>query len=508
MARQVNSRRQKPPDFAGRTLQPVLAFSTVCFCILAGCAGMQSHYRDVDGARRAAYDRWLASRQAQTDDTQPRLSGELSLEDALKLALSNNKTLRAARQEKDMATGTIVAAYSNVLPSVDATADYTRLDMVTSFDVGGQSVSFGDVDNYSINLKVSQPLFRGGAIGAALNAAQLFAALTDQRVRGAVQEMIFGVARRYFDVLLARHLYQVELDAVKSAEGQLEDVERKRSEGVASDFDVLRARVDLSNFRAQMIQRKNAAGLAMTALLRAMGVSQESDVTLSDRLEHVPVRQTLEDAVRTAYLNRPDLYQAEFNVRLQKEALNIARSTYWPSVDAFFENRWSKPDPHESTVIEWGYAWTAGVTAIWHLFDGLAREGRVMQEEAKLRQAEINLVDVQERALEEIRNALLNLQDAEEFVQSQKLSLDQASEGLRLAEVGYREGVNTAVDLLDARTALTRAQGFYYDSIYRHIIARLQLAKAMGVLGPHLRTGAERPGEDAEQPADTAPESP
>jgi len=62
--------------------------------------------------------------------------------------------------------------------------------------------------------------------------------------------------------------------------------------------------------------------------------------------------------------------------------------------------------------------------------------------------------------------------------------LNRASEGLRLAEVGYREGVNTRVELTDARAALTRASGLYYQSLYQHTLARLNLQFATGILGP------------------------
>jgi len=489
----ISDKTTTPPTL--RTVQLVLyAVLAAGLWAMVGCRTTQDYYRDVGAAREAAYDTWAAARPGKSDDTQPDISGDLSLADAVKVAVANNKALAAILQEKAVARGQVVEAYSNALPSVDATADYTRLDMVSSFDTGGGTISLGDEDNYSLGLSLKQPLYRGGAIGAALNAAQLYTALTDERVRGAVQDVVFLVARNYFDVLLARHLYEVERDAVESVRGQLEDVKRKRVQGVASDFDVLRAQVALSNFRALMIRRQNAVHLAMTALFRAMGVSQESDVTLADRLGYTLVRMDLDEAVRIAYLNRPDLYEAEFNVRLQEEAVRIARSAYWPEVNARFDNAWTRPDPHDSTI-EWGHAWTAGVTGVWHLFDGLAREGRVMQEEAKLRQARIKLADAQEQALQEIQNALLSLQDADEFVQSQKLSMEQATEGLRLAEVGYREGINTAVDLLDARAALTRAQGFYYEALFGHTTVRLALRKAMGTLGP--RAGAIlKPGQD------------
>ena len=441
-------------------------------------------------SRAAGYQAWKRGRESQ-EVSQTYLKGSLSLPDALRLGFAHNKSLQATLRERGIASGVVLEAYSNVLPSVSATAGYTRLDEVAGFDVGGRSVSIGDVDNYSAGIEVRQPLFRGGGIPAALRAARWVSLLSDEQVRGAAQAVIYEIARAYYDTLLAQHLYEVNRDAVKSAKAHLRDVKAKRSRGVASDFDVLRAQVDVSLFEAEMIQQRNRVHLAKTRLLRAMGVSQDSEVTLSDELTYRPMKPVLDEAVRLAYQNRPDLCQAELNVQLQQEALRIARSAYWPRVDAWLRREWSRPEPHTSKV-EWGDAWSAGVSANWPLFDGFRREGRVRQEKERLRQREIQLVDAEERVLLEIRQALLTLRDAEEFVQSQRLNLERAKEALRLAEVEYRQGIADAVTVTEARAALTRARGLYYQAVYGHTVARLNLQRAMGILGPRAGEGLEK----------------
>jgi outer membrane protein TolC len=68
------------------------------------------------------------------------------------------------------------------------------------------------------------------------------------------------------------------------------------------------------------------------------------------------------------------------------------------------------------------------------------------------------------------------MKDAEEFVQSQRLNLTRATEGLRLAEVGYQQGIKTQVEVIDAQSALTTARVNYYEAIYRHVVAKLGAA--------------------------------
>jgi len=449
----------------------------------AGCVAPERTHEALRVSRARAYRDWARTRQAQ-EAAEATISGSLSLEDALKLALAHSKPLQVVLQEKVRARGRVLESYAAALPKVDATGAYRRLDEVASFGVGAESISIGDVNNYSVDLTVRQPVYRGGAISAALRVARLYACLSDERIRGLVQDVVYQVSHSYSDVLLAQELFRVNEDAVKSAAAHLEDVKKKRRHGVASDFDVLRAEVEVSNFRAEMIQQRNRIHLGKAALLKAMGVAQESEVTLSDTLSYAPMKPVLDAAVRIAFENRPDLYQAELSVRMQGEALAIAKSRYWPQVDAFFTQQWARPDPHSSTNIEWGPAWHAGISVSVPLFDGLAREGRIVQERAALRQNEIRLVDAEERALLQIRQAILSVRDAEEFVESQRLNLDRATEGLRLAGVGYREGVNTEVEVTDARAALTRASALHFKAIYDHTMARLDLQRAMGILGP------------------------
>lgn len=449
---------------------------------LAGCLSKEQFYEDVSLSRDAAYQQWK-SRKELAKQSQTYISGKLSIEDCLKLTLVNNKGLQRVVEEKEVARGKELGSYSAILPSVSLTGEYLRKDEVASISLpSGPAITMGDLDNYSAGLNVTQPIFAGGAIVANINAGRLFSLLADELVRAMVQEVIYSASHSYYDVLLNQHLLQISADAVRSADAHLNDVRQKRRGGVASDFDVLRAEVELSNFKAELIQNKNAIDISKANLLKVMGVSQDSEVALSDELDYSAFKMSMEQAVETAYRNRPDLFSRQFDIKLQKELLNIARSRYWPTVSGFYNNIWSKPDPHNSVVIDWGRAWQVGFMVSMPLFDGLAREGKVIERKARLKQAQIDLIDAEETALFELTKAQLSIENAEEFVESQRLNLTRAKEGLRLAEIGYKEGTNTQVEMIDAQAALTQARAFYYQAVYSHLIAKLDLQKAMGTL--------------------------
>jgi len=449
--------------------------ATGCFPTRAGV------YTEIQQERLRAYVRWRDN--LDKDELLPRPKGSLTIVDAVKLALVHNPTLQRTLQEQEKARGQLLTAYSQALPTLEADADYTRVDKVNQISVGATTIAVGALNNYDAQLSLTQPLIQGDSIPAAIRGAKFFQFLNDEKVRQAVQDLIFTVVRDYYDVVLANHLYQVQLEALDFAKANLKDVTARAQAGVAIPFDELRARVEVSNVEADMIQQRNKLNRARTALLRVVGISQKSELDFPDELAYVPMTPDFEKAVEGAFLNRPELYQAELDLRLQKEALRVYYSYYFPKLEAWGLQKWAYPDPHNQELIEWGKQWTAGLRLRWTLFDGLKREGNIIQQKATLRQSVITLFDAEQAVLEQVKNATLDLNDADELVKSQQLNLERANEALRLVTVGAAEGVNTELEVLDARSALTKTRGLYYQALYAHAVARLTLQRAIGTLG-------------------------
>lgn len=495
----VHTMRRVEPRQNDTLLFILAAAGLLMMLLFGGCVDKDTFYEDVRFSRTTAYTDWSKAQSIERQN-KTQIAGKLAMQDALKLAILNNNELMAVVQQREIAKGKVVESYSAVLPSVTGNAGYNRNDEVGGFEVGGQRITMGELDNYSAALKVKQPIYRGGAIGAALRAAKLYELLSDEQVRAQLQMTLYETASAYYNTLLAQELFKVNEDAVRSAESQLADIKAKRGQGMASEFDVLRAEVSVSNFRAEMIQQKNRVSVFKTKLLKAMGVIQSESLDLADTLAYAKASLNLDEAVKIAYENRADLYLSEYELRLQKEAVTVAQSEYWPEINGVFTQGWSRPDPHSAMLDQWGDFWTTGVVLEWPLFSGLGREGRIMQEKARYRQKQYLLKNVEQKVFLEVQQAMLSLQDAEEFVDSQKLNLSRAGEGLRLAEVGFREGVNTQVEINDARAALTLASGLYYQSLYQHTMARLNVQLAMGILGP--KAGQKQSASEIVRPGD------
>ncbi|MGE5297405.1 MAG: TolC family protein [Solirubrobacterales bacterium] len=478
-----------------RTIRCLVAVS-LSLAMFAGCKSRSDYADEVKASRTAAYKQW-ENRRTQEDEQQPRISGKLSREDSIKLTLGHNKMLERTLQEREFARGQRMVARSGYLPNVSLSAQYARDETVPSFNIPGpnntsEHIQIGTVNNYSGVLTVTQPIYTGGVTQAQVQIANLTTQLADETVRATTQDVVYTAETAYCNLLLAQHLVDISTDAVRASTVHLDNVQKRRTAGVASDFDVLRAQVELSNFEADLLKSKNAIIISRANLIKVMGISQDSDFTLSDEFVYEPMKISIEQAVQAAFTNRPDLYSREYQIRQQREQLRIARSRYLPNISGFFTNTWSNPSPTNfgSSTNDWGDIWQAGFQGAWPIFDGFQREGAIVEQKARLKQAQIDLVDTEETALYELTQALLSMENAEEFVQSQRMYLKRATEGLRLAEVGYEQGINTQVEVIDAQSALTTARVNYYQSIYSHVAAKLALRRAMGTIIETTGTGA------------------
>ncbi|MDR1613204.1 MAG: TolC family protein [Planctomycetota bacterium] len=419
--------------------------------------------------RRMAYEEWKRTRE-RGGSSSTKVDGPLTIEDAVKLALQYNKALQQSLQDQEVTRGQRISQYAVILPSATISGGANRYEHLAGNN---------NIHSYSLDLTVKQPIAQGAGIPAQLRRARFETALANERIRSDIQRLIADVATTYYDVLLAQDLLATNRVAIESAEAQLRAVTERRRQGTATDYEVLRAQVDVANYRSQMLSRENDINTRRVALLKFMGVSQDSEIAFADKLEFLPMRPVFERAVEIASGLRPDLRIAELDARVAREAVRIAESAWWPALNASFSQGWGDGGGGAA----WSRTrWDAGLSADWHF--GVDNHGDLVSRRAEEIQKRIAVLDKQETTLKEIREYMNTLANAEEAVKALEVNQEAAREALRLAEIGYQAGARTELDVTDARKALTDVYAQYYEALANHSKARLNLQLAMGVLGP------------------------
>ncbi len=405
----------------------------------------------------------------------------VTLEEAVRMALASAERIGAARASLERSDAAVLEAYSGILPSVSASGSLARSKREIQTVNGIQTPASRYANLYSGTVQLSQPLFTGGAVYYGVKAARSRRGAASEDVRTASQTTIFNAAQDYYNAVLNREVLAVVRNSYELAKSHFKDVQAREAAGTASKFDVLRAKVAMQNQEAQVISAENDARLSVATLLREIGMPQDTRLELVTEFGAVGATPRVEEALRTALANRPELASAELTARAQRNSVSAARSGYLPKLSG--SAAWggtSTDDPLlDDNFVESG---SLGVQVQWNVFDGALTRARVAEARADLER-----LQWQERGLRkdvelQVRQAVLNLESARTFIESQGANVEEAAEALRLAEARQKAGAGTELDVQDARNALEQARLNYVQSLSQYATARLALKQATGTL--------------------------
>lgn len=469
---------------------------------LAGCPSQQRLDREFRARRQAAYHRLIQTDPNQIAADLRVVSGGLTLADCLELALRHNKDVQIAKVKLLEAKGQMQEAVATALPQAGFTGSALRNDN-TGFNL--------QKETYELQLLARQPLYLGGLTGAAVDAASVYTYMTQQELRQTLHQVELSVRQMVLNALLARELIEVARQAQRDAARHLQDTQARLTFGTGTRFEVLRAQVRVQTLQAEWIQRRNDYRLAITQLLNEMGVSQLSQMELEGELEFTPVTAAASESLREAMQQRPELLIGEALIRLARDQVKSERSSNLPKVylqglymlsypgfssNFSFGGGQAPADPDEGQDEEanpfaslatggkqWERTMNGGIVVEWPFFDGFRTDGRVVQAKAQVHRQLITLRQLEEQVQMEVTQTILNLQSSAEFVQSQQGNVENAEESLRLAQIRFREGAGTSLDVISAETALQQARSDLARAVRDHQTAALALEYATGRLG-------------------------
>ncbi len=417
---------------------------------------------------------------APAEPKSPSVPEKLTLDQSLRFALENNYSIRQARERLREQEGLIVEVRADALPNVTASGSYTRDDK--DFVAPGSSRGYQD---WTVGIYVRQLIYSGGGVRSALDAAKTTREAASLEIQAVVDSVLLEVRTRFADVLLARERIEVQEQSVNLLREQLQTVKNRFEAGSVSQFEVLTAEVALANAQPALINARNSFRIAIDELRQVLGYRGGFGADLQKvpefdgELGYQPANYELESALAAAKSKRPELLRLEQIEKARESGVTVARSGYLPQlyVTGGYEGRKLSSSSSFSDTQD---GWTAGVTGSWAIFDGARTRGRVAQARAQLNQARLS-VSEQTLAIEvEVRRALSSLQEAAELAEAAAKVVDQATEALRLADVRYRNGAATQLDVLQARVALTEAQLNRLEANYRHTVALATVRKAIG----------------------------
>jgi len=407
----------------------------------------------------------------------------LTLRDAIELGLRNDETYLIAKEDLMRASGLVREAWGGALPNLDFSSSYTRNIEIPEIAIGKEKMPFGTRNEYAVGLTLTQPIWLGGKVFGALKVAKYYRSFANYKLEQTRNDVIYEIKNAFFSAKLANDVVEIYQDALKQAELNLANVRKIKDQGMASEFDLLRAEVELANIKPQLIKARNDSQLALINLKNRLGFDPEEDIELVFEFQKSELDNELNlgDALRYADARHPSVQLQEKLVSSYDQAIGIAKADGRPQL-AFQSNfqYQQQTDEFSPSSDGWSDSWSASLVLTFSLFDGRSNSGRVMQAKADYNESYLTLRQIRENVLLAVRSAYATWEEAVASLETQEKTIDQAEEGLRIANLRYESGIGTQLEVLSAQTANTQAKVNYINAIYDFELAVAGFVRAAG----------------------------
>jgi outer membrane protein TolC len=410
----------------------------------------------------------------QADSSQ---AAPLTVQEAIDIALARHPTIHVGQATIEAAQQRVRQQIAGYLPRGGYTYVYNRQQRTSSSATGGiqvQPTTFSQIFNFnSTNFNFSQLLFDFGRTLDAIRSAAATVEASTADLETTRQTVIFNAKQAYYSALASQRLLQVADETVGQNQKHLEDAQARFDVGVAPRFDVTQAQVQLSNALLNQVTARNNVELARETLRTAMGVTDPFSFTLVDTLDRKTLTLKAENLLAQAYTNRPELHSIKAQQESATQQVSALQKQYFPSLTGNAQYNWTGRE----YPLQQG--WVVGVTLTFPLFDDILTMGQVGEAKANLRGLQAQEENLRQQVSLEVRQSILNVQQAEESVRVSEATVGQARENLTIAEGRYAAGVGNIIELTDAQVLLTSSQANYVQALTTYKTAIAQLEKAI-----------------------------
>ena len=460
----------------------------------------------------------------------------LSLDEAVRMAESQSEAVRIARAGVQRTEGQQLQVRSQLFPQITGSGGYTRTlksqysslgssapDTTTSTSpappcdgyladpaasiadrlagleqsarcasglnpfAAFSSLPFGQANQYQLGLNVSQNLFSGGRIAAQNSAAAAGRRSANIELTAQRAQNVLDVTQAYYDAALADRLVTIANASFTQTENVLKQVQLNKDVGNTSEFELLRAQVTRDNQLPQVIQRRSDREVAYLHLKQILNIPLDQSVALTttiDSVTEIPeaiklagLKVSSYDAPDTASSERAAVRQANEAVHSQQELVRVARAQRLPSFTLNSQyGAVAYPLSGLPKSNDFRANWTIGISTQIPIFTGGRIHGDELVAQANLAESRARYDQVREFAALDSRVALNALNQAKSAWDASKGTSEQAAKAYTIAEVRYKEGISTQLELNDSRILLEQANANKALAARNLQIARIKLA--------------------------------
>lgn len=310
---------------------------------------------------------YVAIQSAQAQDTL-----RITLQDAVRIALSDNPTIKVAGQEILLKKEARREAYAGLFPEASLVGSYSRAIKKQSFAMMGEVIEVGTDNTYSGGLSVSLPVF-APALYKSISLTSTDVNLAVEKSRASRLDMVNQVTKAFFQLLLAQDSYEVLLKSYKQSEDNYNVVKAKYEQGTVSEYDKISADVQMRSLKPTVVSARNGVNLANLQLKVLMGMESDVKVAVEGNLKDYEMSMFTRQAMPRPdnLTNNSTLKQLELNALQLKQTLKLQYTNFMPTLSASFQYMYtSMNDNFKFKEYDWRPYSTIGLNLSIPLFKG------------------------------------------------------------------------------------------------------------------------------------------
>ena len=404
----------------------------------------------------------------------------LTLDDALKIALSESPTVQIADQTIQAKKYAKKGTYAALWPEISASASYQRYIEKPSFHIMGQTVKMGTTNTMAGGFSAAMP-FINAQLWKSLKLSGMDVELAVEQARSSRIDMIEQVSKAFYQVLLAKDSYEVYKRVYDNAAENHKIVEKRYSVGQVSEYDFIRSQVNVANAEPNVFNAENTIALALWQLKALLGMDLDVLIDCAGTLADYEAQMSAQIDSQNSLVNNSTLKQLDIQERMLTQNLKIQRAANLPTLAGSINYQWTAMD--ETMKIS-NFNWMGSSTAAFSLnvpiFSGGKRRAAINQAKIDLAKMQLQREDAERQLRMAAMSYYSSMQTNLKQYHAASQTISQAKRGYDIAVKRYELGSGTLVEIDNSQLAYTQAELSRSNAIYNYLINKVSLDKLSG----------------------------
>ena len=409
----------------------------------------------------------------------------LSLDDCIRIALNENPTIKVAQMEIERVDYSKKEALGQLLPEVNFSGQYTRnLALQTIYmDAGdGQTraIKMGRDNTYTTGFSASIPLVMP-QLWKSLKLSDNQILQNMEAARASKIDLVNQVKNSYYSLLLATDSKKVIEENHATAKLNADVFAKKYELGVASEYDMLRANVAVTNLEPSILEAENSINQLKLQLKLLMGMDARIAIEPSQTLDDFKANMYEHALVDTSLVNNTAMKSLDLQTDYLQKALETQKAAWWPTLTGSASLMWnsmSNGNPFKDFM--WSKSSAVGLTLAIPLFQGGRRYYRQKQAEIAVREMKWQRENLERSLHVQVQNEIDNISKSLKQIETNEGGVKQAVKANEIMQKSFKIGSGTFIQLRDTEDALMAARLAYYQAIYNFLIAESNLEHVLG----------------------------